>query len=724
MRLILVIVLGNSQNIIITKSNKKISVIENNIWITDGLNKNIFQQMLNITYHNNIYTLPIFKTIQDMLKDINNNKNNDKFPENHMVQLGGELFQFIIERKTSNLVKLIGIKNSQNNDKLEKNQNNYSLIYFKYDDIYSYRLLNNQDLALITKQGIFIYTVEDSLKLRYFWNNKYWSSRDYQKMLNDEFNDLQTSLPSPNFINIFRMIENRKDEDEEYKALILYIINDPIEFSKFGSEILKVVINEKNDFIIHIIQLIFDKIIELIKKNSADYSYMALISLYLPKLCDHYSHLVTKYIIYTSIPICLSIKNSTNTSLYAYSNNIYIEKSIPSNNSYIKRLISFYKSLTHHLKIKEEIISFIIPFPQICKYQDNNYNNWNEILYKPKPILFYNIDTNNFYKWWNFAAIIDFKWKIFEKIYYLIWLFYTIFFLCFALASTLEQDNNNILFIISILLGFIHLTFEIRQCLWNPKFYFTDLWNLFGKLLTYKYFVYIYGTLLYLIFLLLIDVGAYFLSIITSIYWLIYGKPPLWIIAFSNLLLNIKFLLFFRVFESFGIYFVLIIGVAKKVFPFLIVLFLIISGFAHAFFILLKPNKNDDDNSINPDGTTLIQSPNSNTNMFSLFPTSLLAMYLLLIGNNLFNLYNYIITFNQKLTINLNIYIYIGNSDSLSPWTSHQTPPSMAFFLVLFTFFTVIYLMNLFIGLLNVAIENYDKNEEFLLQKAKVINKY
>ncbi|PKC09586.1 hypothetical protein RhiirA5_415467 [Rhizophagus irregularis] len=487
-------------------------------------------------------------------------------------------------------------------------------------------------------------------------------------MLNDEFNDLQTSLPSPNFINIFRMIENRKDKDEEYKALILYIINDPIEFSKFGSEILKVVINEKNDFIIHIIQLIFDKIIELIKKNSADYSYMALISLYLPKLCDHYSHLVTKYIIYTSIPICLSIKNSTNTSLHAYSNNISIEKSIPSNNSYIKRLISFYKSLTHHLKIKEEIISFIIPFPQICKYQDNNYNNWNEILYKPKPILFYNIDTNNFYKWWNFAAIIDFKWKIFEKIYYLIWLIYTIFFLCFALASTLEQDNNNILFIISILLGFIHLTFEIRQCLWNPKFYFTDLWNLF-------------------------DVGAYFLSIITSIYWLIYGKPPLWIIAFSNLLLNIKFLLFFRVFESFGIYFVLMIGVAKKVFPFLIVLFLIISGFAHAFFILLKPNKNDDDNSINPDGTTLIQSPNSNTNMFSLFPTSLLAMYLLL----------------------------IGNSDSLSPWTSHQTPPSMAFFLVLFTFFTVIYLMNLFIGLLNVAIENYDKNEEFLLQKAKII---
>jgi len=39
---------------------------------------------------------------------------------------------------------------------------------------------------------------------------------------------------------------------------------------------------------------------------------------------------------------------------------------------------------------------------------------------------------------------------------------------------------------------------------------------------------------------------------------------------------------------------------------------------------------------------------------------------------------------------------------------------------VLFTFFTVIYLMNLFVGLLNIAINDYNKYEAFLLQKAKV----
>ena len=45
----------------------------------------------------------------------------------------------------------------------------------------------------------------------------------------------------------------------------------------------------------------------------------------------------------------------------------------------------------------------------------------------------------------------------------------------------------------------------------------------------------------------------------------------------------------------------------------------------------------------------------------------------------------------------------------------------MTFILFVFTFTTTIYLMNLFIGLLNMAIVNYDKDEEFLLLKAQVL---
>src|ERR1700743_2738228 len=111
-------------------------------------------------------------------------------------------------------------------------------------------------------------------------------------------------------------------------------------------------------------------------------------------------------------------------------------------------------------------------------------------------------------------------------------------------------------------------------------------------------------------------------------YWLITGTvTSLWLLSLSNFLLNFKFLLFFRVFPSFGKYFVIIVGVAKEVFPFLVVLWFIIFGFAHAFFILLGSTDNNDENdpwnltntynSINTDGSinpnpTLVQTPNSN----------------------------------------------------------------------------------------------------------------
>ena len=141
--------------------------------------------------------------------------------------------------------------------------------------------------------------------------------------------------------------------------------------------------------------------------------------------------------------------------------------------------------------------------------------------------------------------------------------------------------------------------------------------------------------------------GAYSLPIATSIYCLISENPSLTITSFSIILVNFKFLLFFRVFQSYGKYFAIIIGVATEVFPFLVVLFLIIFGFGFAFFILLRSTQSGDENdpwnlttqfsSVNPDGTpnstfTLMQIPDSNTNMFSWLPTAILAMYLLLTG--------------------------------------------------------------------------------------------
>ena len=63
-----------------------------------------------------------------------------------------------------------------------------------------------------------------------------------------------------------------------------------------------------------------------------------------------------------------------------------------------------------------------------------------------------------------------------------------------------------------------------------------------------------------LIFYFIIDLGAYLLPTITSIYWICTGVMNASLVSISCLLLDIKFILFFRVFELFGIYFTTEVG--------------------------------------------------------------------------------------------------------------------------------------------------------------------
>src|SRR6266542_1482662 len=369
----------NPRNNYITKSNKKISIVEKYVYVTDGLDDDTFQQMLNkSTYHGNIYTLSIFKTIQKMLVDIINNKIDNKEGFNTMAD--GELYHFKF-RIDSGSFMIIGVKD---NGWMEtRNHDSHRFI-----DIFSYQQLNNQDLALITKRGIFIYTIDkDLLSLRYFWSNEEWNKNwiEYNKkifkgnqvdnnkkifeeiqndnnkihedynnyknlfrnVLNKEFSDSSSSLPPPNFISIFENCYTMTDPQKNdpivvavnlllfikrvdnpinlYKRLLLSIINNPVEFSKFGSEILKIAIEKRNDYIVH---SIFNKIFKLIEDEEVN-SYMTLLPLIiskLPILCDNnrYSNLVIKYFLRTSIlfdPSYISIKNSKNISLHAYSKN-------------------------------------------------------------------------------------------------------------------------------------------------------------------------------------------------------------------------------------------------------------------------------------------------------------------------------------------------------------------------------------------------------------------
>src|SRR5581483_8230642 len=157
-----------------------------------------------------IYTYPIFKAVQDMLKDIKNRKEACcDFPENNKIELtNGEHFHFILEKRDDDHVDIKGLKKSRD-DEWEETQNSYNV---EHTNMLSYQQLNNQDLALITKKGIFIYTiVERSLRLRYCWSNDYHygdTHLNIPKCLNDEFNDSRSSLPSPNFIIILKNIND------------------------------------------------------------------------------------------------------------------------------------------------------------------------------------------------------------------------------------------------------------------------------------------------------------------------------------------------------------------------------------------------------------------------------------------------------------------------------------------------------------------------------------
>ncbi|GBB88159.1 hypothetical protein RclHR1_01470007 [Rhizophagus clarus] len=696
----------NYETNMITKLNRKIFIDDNNnICVTDGL---------DIINKNSIYTLSTFKIIRSMLNEIIDKVNIEKvvLPEYSVIKDE-------VDIKNIGLCKLVLRTCTESHDPyvtcsgiLYLENNGSDIRWYSIPHILSCKFLNNQDLVLINMGGIDIYTInEDGFRRRYFWYNSEWediyrkfdnnaydidfTNEHYKpligKILENEFGDSKHSIiPLPSFTKPTMVVTKNEIAED--------IINDNLASSKFGIEMLEIAIKEKetdiarqiitklssksSKFAIEMLEVAIkekyhdvvrqiiidvsskfgietlgtainekyhDVVLQIINRtieSIQDYSenYMTSISLNLSELCHRYPDFIIKYISYTSIilsPFCNGIRNSKNTSLHSYTN-IYIKESNMDKNVF-KSISALYKRLFQHLKIEEEIqtVSFVVPFPRICVYKDEiednhdnqskiitilkkimmipgkNDNPWNEFLYKPKSILFCNIDSNHLYNWWNFAAIIDFKWKTFGRVYYyLSWLFYAIFYVCYSLASTLEQKSIpdfyfELLFIISIIFGSLFLIFEIRHCLWDYKIYFNDIWNLF------------------------------------------------------------------------------------------------VLGYAQAFFIVLRSTSINDDNDprnvatkydfVNPDGsisnaTTMIQDPDSNTNLFNWFPTSLLAVYNLL----------------------------TGDSGSVSSFT-YREHSVMTILLVTFTFFTVIYLMNLFIGLLNLAIDDYKKEEEFLLQKAQII---
>jgi hypothetical protein len=86
--------------------------------------------------------------------------------------------------------------------------------------------------------------------------------------------------------------------------------------------------------------------------------------------------------------------------------------------------------------------------------------------------------------------------------------------------------------------------------------------------------------------------------------------------------------------------------------------------------------------------------------------------------------FNFLFFFFLRYFINVMLNL-IGDKNSLDAW-SPKDNTIMVVLMVIFTFVIVVYLMNLFIGLLNNAIEEDNDRAFYLAQKAEVskISKY
>jgi hypothetical protein len=133
-------------------------------------------------------------------------------------------------------------------------------------------------------------------------------------------------------------------------------------------------------------------------------------------------------------------------------------------------------------------ITFMSPYIKFVNYP-KDYNLFLELIW-PQSSPFVETMNRDIYRTWNGEVLINFKWNSYGKYYYaIIWIGFIALLGCFTAAATIphiDEDIRNQLFTVSIILGFIHLSLEIRQIIYNPIKWIRDFWNIFGK---YTYIV-------------------------------------------------------------------------------------------------------------------------------------------------------------------------------------------------------------------------------------------
>ncbi|KAF0536477.1 transient receptor potential cation channel subfamily a member 1 [Gigaspora margarita] len=700
-------------------NDKIIRTVNNQILVHDIFQNNLVERLRSdLRNQNNIHSLNI---IEDILEKINN-----KDTIHDLDDLDDEVIELLGHQNSWKYYKesdqLLMFRNEDITQPVIKS--NLKKTNFTDLRICGFICLSNDDLIVICDhyhndiyQNIsFVLTTKDeTLQMRYFFsiNNlklaqknetseKIFENIFSEKYFNFIFNfDRYRFFGDYNY-SLIDLIKNHIMDTSffllHYQALLKEAIthhkNEVVDM--VFKQYMKLMKDDTSFFLLHsqfflkvaimlnkseIVDMTFKHCMKLIKDDPANINILKIITSLLPELYDNYPAYINRFLSQTSLllsPNQFYEPMHETSQMFPHTAELHIFEHTPISKTYFFFHYYFYEiyDIIYNLVCKiydffyieysptyTELIRLVVPLPKVSTY-DTKYSFWKEILGKPSTNCFIDVQTTELYSNYCGEALLTFKWEKFGKYYYCSsWFIYTFFLIIFSLGVTetkglVTSNSQKIYLWISFIIGCLLLLItEIRQFIWDWKLYVTSPWNLF-------------------------DIGALLFPVVTSIYWLSNGPPPLWAPALSCLFLYFKFLFFLRAFETYnvGLYLAIMAGVVSRVFTYLLILGIIIIGFAHSFYILLQSSSESRN------------STDVNTNLYSYFDTSLLAVYLLMIGDD----------------------------SSLSAW-DYRDNPILVVLMITFSIFTILFMLNLFIGLLSNAIQDHDNRAAFLLQKAKIL---
>jgi hypothetical protein len=382
------------------------------------------------------------------------------------------------------------------------------------------KLINDDDIIILTSIGPLIFHFNENNENDKFIFLSYYnyitlnsSSKDNTKLL-QIFS--KPTLPLPNH------------ESFQYNnEWISDIINNKESLLKYGVELLKFAIKEHK---LELIEKIYKKCINHFEKDFNNIMFLSIITSNLSLLNEYYPEYILKYSSETEMIIdspSYTILHQNNNlhlssfqfpqvdiaklSLFEYA--ILIWKMFRLNNMVIQILafilfliaipiylasITFYLILLIVMIILVRLVNFdfnffktkrtpsfifMNPYINFVNYP-KDYNWFSELIW-PQPSPFVETINGDIYKTWSGEALLNYKWKTYGKYYHvIIWGGYIVLLVCFNVAARISQqeyvDIQNILLITSIILGFIYLSFEVRQLIYDPIKWIRNTGSIYG----------------------------------------------------------------------------------------------------------------------------------------------------------------------------------------------------------------------------------------------------